>query len=104
MTDRATCTNFVKGACAAGADIEQLRDEDLRLPCLVIRGVTGAVNCDLRELPNSAPNDAPGRLVHELENRLAGLCPTCEQPVVDERLVEGRVVAHPCRHLLRSHL
>lgn len=42
-------------------------------------------------------------LAEQLELINAGLCPTCREPIESEREIDGRVVAYPCRHVLRSH-
>lgn len=86
------------GRCGAGVDVEQLRDAELRLPCLAINGVCGAVECDLREPPAAAANDQLGPLSELLERALAGCCPTCDEPIEYERQVGDAVVAWPCQH------
>jgi hypothetical protein len=104
MLGAATCHHFrgASAACAAGVDVEQLRDAELRLPCVVIRGVAGAVACDLRELPATDQAGELGRMGRALELVVAGRCTTCGEPVESEREVGGRVVAYPCLHVLRS--
>jgi hypothetical protein len=104
MGDRATCRHYHAAGkpCAAGVDVEQLRDVELRLPCIVIRGVAGAVACDLRELPANDQVVELGRMGRALELVVAGRCPFCGEPVESERVLGGRVIAVPCKHVLRS--
>lgn len=104
MADRRACLRLAGPlTCAAGVDVEQVRDEDGRLPCLVIRGVTGAVACDLRELPERPTARDLGPMSAALERAAAGRCPECDGPVDQEHQLpnDGPLVALPCRHALR---
>jgi hypothetical protein len=104
--DVATCRRYDRGTCAAGEDPDAYRDAELRLPCVVIRGITSAISCDLRELPAVNDQVVPaGRLTRALDQLERRLCPECGDPIESELDAgAGRVVAVPCHHNLRSRL
>ncbi len=101
MADRATCLRWTgRRRCAGGVDTESVRDAELRLPCHVIDGCTGATPCEHLLLPEvTAPELGP--LSAALERALEGRCPTCSEPIAQELDVGGQVVATPCHHQLR---
>lgn len=101
MTD-GQCRHYrgARSICGAGVDVEQLRDDEQRLPCVVIRGVSGSIPCDERDLPASAAPVPAGRLVSALEQLEARRCPQCRAPIEREATVGANVVAMPCRHRL----
>lgn len=106
---RLACIHFerTKGKrCEQGVDVEQLRDGELRLPCVSIRGVSGEVSCDLRELPPepSAAGAATGPMSKLLALALADLCTYCGEPITStfETGIGGQVRALPCRHTQRA--
>ena len=102
MADRVNCVRWNgQRRCRAGVDTEALRDPDLRLPCHVIDGVTGALPCPYFEAPPAQAAEL-GPLSLSLDRTLAGLCPVCGEPTSGERDVDGHVVAIPCRHQLRT--
>lgn len=98
-----TCVHY-KGAqqrCSVGVDVERMRDEEMRLPCVTISGVAGAVSCDELELPNKEGRAVLGRAMRALSMAEEGLCPTCGVKVEGE-LAQGDVVmAKPCGHRLK---
>lgn len=99
----ATCAHY-KGAlvrCAAGVDVEKLRDEEFRLPCVVVGGKTGAVQCDELELPNREGPAVLGRATRALELAESGCCTTCGEKVEREMKVGEVITAQPCGHKLR---
>ncbi|MCA9675716.1 MAG: hypothetical protein KC464_11815 [Myxococcales bacterium] len=105
MTARVECIHYrgARAQCRAGVDVEQLRDDELRLPCVELGGRRGAVDCDLREVtaaPAAAPATGPMRAaLAQLEE---GRCPTCSGAIEREQVFGDVVVAVPCRHRLRS--
>lgn len=101
---RRTCTQF-KGAnaeCGAGIHVESVRDDEQRLPCHEINGITSALECDERVWPPTAAVPPPGRMRIALERVLQNRCPTCDQPMTGERELGGKRLATPCGHVLRS--
>jgi hypothetical protein len=89
--------------CKAGVDPGTLRDDEDRIPCVVIRGITGKVACPIRQLepePAVAERDPMARALDAL---LHGRCPSCGEPTTGEYTHDdGRVFAMPCRHVIRS--
>lgn len=98
------CRNYCTSSmpCRAGVNVANLRDDEGRIPCVVIRGVTGSVRCDLMDMPRAPAAEEPGSLSRALNSLTAGRCPTCDTPIRGELEVEGRVHAMPCKHILRS--
>jgi hypothetical protein len=98
------CVHHQLGRCAAGVDVEALRDEHLRLPCVEVRGVRGSVGCDELELPAATAPMSPGPMASLLADLEAGRCATCKGVIEAEKVDEGDglVIALPCRHRLRS--
>lgn len=88
--------------CRAGVNVANLRDDDGRIPCVVIRDVTGTVRCDLMQMPKQPAAQEPGSLSRSLASLVAGRCPTCDTPIRGEADLDDKVVAMPCRHVLRS--
>lgn len=90
-------------ACQAGIDPNTLRDDEMRVPCIAIRGITGALACDHLELDAGPPQAEPGSLSRALAALTSGCCPTCSEPMTGEYTHDdGRVYAMPCRHVIRS--
>lgn len=102
MADRVVirCTRWEgTGKCAAGVDVEALRDDDQRLPCIAVRGMHGVVECDERVPP--APEHAElGPLSELLARAVAGCCPECGEPVASTITSGGFDYAVPCQHRL----
>jgi len=88
--------------CHAGVDVATMRDSEERVPCAVIRGLTGTKPCEHRDVPEPPAPQQPGSLTTRLNALLLGLCPTCEEPVRGEAEIDGNVYAMPCEHVLRS--
>lgn len=109
------CIHF-RGAltrCAAGVDVERMRDPDLRLPCVAPGGCRGSVSCDEMQLPAPAESDhardpRARQLSDALELLMDDRCPAidqdtsevCGQPITSEVESGGNVYAAPCGHLL----
>lgn len=105
MADRFTvlCVHYQRGVCAQGVNVDVLRDDELRIPCMSIHGIAGGVSCDLREPPAAAAPAPVGRLTIMLDRSLAGACAECGEPVTSiTDGSEGRLIALPCRHLLTT--
>ena len=98
------CRHYVNtySTCGAGVDVAGLVDAGGRVPCMVIRGVTGLLACASIAIDADKTPDA-GEMVRRLTLFTAGQCPTCERTMTGTAEVpNGAVVALPCRHVLRS--
>jgi len=97
----ATCIHF-RGSgveCKALVDVETKRDQYGRVPCVVVRGITGELVCDRRELPTTV-DVQPGPMATRLELAESGRCPTCKGEKTGEMEFNGNVLALPCRHVI----
>lgn len=99
-----TCTSFTGagGTCRAGVAVEDLRDADLRLPCVEINERTGERPCAQRTWPPPPPSVPVGRMAQMLDAIVEGRCPTCQEPLLGEIQVGTKTLAKPCRHVIRS--
>jgi len=92
--------------CAAGVDVESMRDPELRLPCVAPGGCRGSVSCDEMQLPAAPPASAASTVAGEMTRALEALldqrCPTCDQPITDELVSGDNVFAVPCHHKLAA--
>lgn len=105
MADIQRCRHYAGSStpCAVGLVPQSFRDDDGRLPCVVMRGVTGAHPCDLREMPPAPADTAPGSMSIALAALTAGRCPSCGDTMTGEyEHDDGRVYAMPCKHVIRS--
>lgn len=98
----AQCSRYrgARETCRAEVDVETLRDEEGRLPCVVISGRTGVIGCDELDLPRTAAGEPGGRMAKLLAELEAGRCPTCSRAITGEATDGDDVVALPCRHVL----
>lgn len=88
--------------CKKGVPPAQVIDEDHRVPCVVIRGITGKVACDLRVMPEIPTAGELGPAAKMLAAVLDGDCPKCGERVHGTMEFNGAILAMPCRHVLRS--
>lgn len=91
-------------SCTRGIDVAGVRDREGRLPCVVVDGVTGEIDCIRRQILGPSPSAEAGALEKALANLCDGRCPTCGDPIDEEADYNGRVIAMPCRHVIRSVL
>lgn len=100
----AHCVHFTSVAttCRVGVDPGTVTDDDGRMPCVVIRGITGTIACDKLQLPAKPGGGEPGRMGKMLSKLLDGICPTCGEAIRGELELDGQVIAMPCRHVIRS--
>ncbi len=98
------CKHFAGSShvCHKGVDPAALRDDEDRLPCVVIRGITGKVACPIRELEPPPPEAQRGPMAKALDALLSGHCPSCGQMTTGELELDERVYAMPCKHVIRS--
>lgn len=117
MSTRRECVHYAGIGCRAGVPFESVRDPDLRLPCIEVlvlsmgkvtndhagsTWISGSIPCAKRQWKPEAAPPALGKASAALEAALAGLCPTCKEPVRGEAVVGDKVYAMPCRHILRG--
>lgn len=104
MSDRSFCTSYTgsQTVCHAGIAIESVRDLHGRVPCAVIRGITGELACDKLSFPPPSPQAAKGEMVLQLERMFAGQCPRCGELIAGEMEFNGALLAMPCRHVIRG--
>ena len=102
MTSYATCAHFrgSQTSCRADIDVETLRDEHGRLPCAVMRGITGSASCDRIAMPVAAIAEV-GRMLRGLERVEAGLCHQCGEEVTGMMDFNDNILALPCRHTMK---
>jgi hypothetical protein len=98
-----TCIHYrnTVAPCAAGVDPRSVTDADGRLPCAVIRNITGSIACAKLEFPTVA-NQVSGPMTQTLESIFEGNCPTCGTRIAGEMEFNEVFLALPCRHVLRS--
>lgn len=99
---RAFCVSY-RGSlttCHAGIDIETKRDQYGRVPCAIIRGITGEIACDRLEISKDVPVEL-GVMTQMLARAQAGQCVKCGQLIEAEMDMNNNVVALPCRHVIR---
>lgn len=98
------CVNYASSAliCRAGIDPVSVRDADERMPCVVIRGITGTIPCDKVELAAVPPSNEVGEMAKALSAIMARRCPKCEGPIEAEMEFNDSILAMPCRHVIRS--
>lgn len=115
--NRRECLHYVGVGCRVGVPFESVRDLELRLPCIEVlvislgkverdhagsEWITGTTPCAKRQW-RPEPTPAPmGKMSSLLESALAGLCPTCKEPIRGEATVGNKIYAMPCRHILRG--
>ena len=90
--------------CKAGIDPKSVTDAHGRLPCVVIRGITGQLVCAKLALPAPALVDEGGEMARALARLQAGRCPKCDKLIAGEMEFNGAILALPCRHVLRTDL
>ena len=101
-----TCVHYrsTHAACRANVDVRDLVDADGRVPCVVIRGITGQKPCNLLELiTGDAPGEA-GPMAKMLTALLDAKCPKCGAQINGQMEFNDAILAMPCRHVLRSSL
>jgi hypothetical protein len=54
------------------------------------------------EMPPDPPAQTPGSMSRNLDALLGNRCPTCDVPLRGELELDGKTLAMPCRHVLRS--
>jgi hypothetical protein len=96
--------NYASSAlvCRAGIDPRSVRDDDERMPCVVIRGITGTISCERLELAPAAPSSEVGEMAKALAAIMSRRCPKCEQVIEAEMEFNDSILAMPCRHVIRS--
>lgn len=99
-----TCIHYRNShsRCRADIDVSELADSDGRIPCLVIRGLTGERPCVKLAIQPPRAAETQGQMVTMLSAILAGCCPRCHEEVAGEMEFHGSILAMPCRHVLRS--
>lgn len=88
--------------CRAGVDPVLLTDDDGRLPCVVIREITGKHACSKLEFMPFAAVAEAGEMAKGLVAFLGGRCPKCNVPIAAEMEFNESILALPCRHVIRS--
>lgn len=98
-----SCIHFLgaMSRCKAKIDVESMRDDDLRLPCHEVNGITGEAVCDEREWPQQV-SLISGPMAKAFEHIAHGRCPRCSAPIEREQSAGGSVYALPCRHIIRK--
>ncbi len=101
---RRTCVHYTTSGtlCHAGIEVDVKRDDEGRVPCVEIRGITGTRTCDRLSMPPPAPQHAAGSMTKALDALAGGHCPKCNEPVRGEVELDGGTYAMPCRHIIRS--
>jgi len=95
------CSYYNYGAvCRAGVRVDAKRDDELRLPCVSVNGVTSTTTCSLLVMPVEAKDGKVGELAQALEAIMAGVCPQCRGAVDGEEVVGLVVHAKPCGHIV----
>lgn len=88
--------------CKRGVEPHMVTDHVGRVACHEVRGICGAVACDLRQFPEVEPIRRFGPASKMLAAVLDGLCASCGQVVTGEMEFNGAILALPCRHVIRS--
>lgn len=103
--NRVACVQWTGAEiCAAGIPVRSTIDDQGRMPCSVIRGVTGAYGCKRRSIPDVVDElgAGAGEMVVALAAITSGNCPLCRHPMSGEYEMGGVVTAAPCGHVLRT--
>jgi hypothetical protein len=100
------CDYYLSGSqgCTKGVVVKELRDSELRLPCVVVDGVTGSKSCALLKISQAPESAAAGTMQAQLALLLKELCPKCGQEMTSTQEVENRIHAMPCRHVIRGEI
>ena len=95
------CLHYNYGAvCRAGLRTADVRDAELRLPCVSINDITGELACPKLEMPADRQAARAGGMVEAFAAMEAGRCPQCQTPIVSQRTVGFITSAHPGGHTL----
>lgn len=89
-------------ACKKGVHPVYVTDNFGRVPCVTIRGITGEIACDMRQMPEEPKPGEAGDAVKMLQLMLDRKCPRCGGAIAGEMEFNGSILALPCRHVLRS--
>ena len=81
-----------------------MHDDEGRVPCVIIRSITGKTVCHRIAIPKTPQIVERGPMTDMLAAMLASKCPRCNGPINGELDFNGAVLALPCRHVLRGAL
>lgn len=101
---RRDCVHYTSSGldCHVGIPTDSMLDDEGRMPCVEIRGITGKLHCVELKMPARSLGSSPGEMSKALAAIMVGRCPKCNEEIAGEMEFNENILAMPCRHVIRS--